>query len=70
MDNLEPRCYPEEGGRSERLKHEKDLDHEPQNIGYRIHRLPLEAENNPSLTTSKEMGPQSDNHMEPNSGNT
>jgi len=46
------------------------MDHEPQNIGYRIYRLPLEAENDPSLTTSKEMGSQSDNHMEPNSGNS
>lgn len=61
MDNLEPRCYPEEGGVRETEAREgsgppllKEVDHEPQNIGYRIHRLPLEAENNQSLVDNQQ----------------
>lgn len=46
------------------------MDHEPQNIGYTIYGLPLETENDPLWTTSKQMGPQSDNHMELNSANS
>lgn len=45
----------------------KERDHEPQNIGYRIHRLPLEAENDSWLMTVKEMGPESYSHMGSNS---
>lgn len=74
MDNLEPTYYPEEGEvRDTEVWEESDLlllkekHQEPQNIGYRIYRLPLDAENKPWLMASKEIGSQSYSHMEPSS---